>query len=1310
MEAQRRQAQQEYETARNAPVASGSSTLDKDAERQRQRVEELIQSLKDERAELLLLTDAQKKGSDAVKKAETDIKALQAIRKAKVADDSAEAATIRELVTGNAELSASYEATGEAAKAAQQKREQAAKERADQLKRQAQQEAALWQKPFENAIEGVQSQFTSTFESIFRGGVNSFSDLAGAVKDIFIRLAAEIATLMVIRPVMAPIMGAVGGAGIGAGTAGGFSSGIGSILQSGGSYLNSSALGGAINNFGSSYLGLAGGGVPGTTAGIASGGGFLGVGGNMPGATGIFGTTASLTSVLGAAGLGAFGGGTLAGLLGLNKTGGSIGGGAGAGLGALIGSAFPVVGTALGGILGGLGGSLFGGLFGGGKPSNKEQGINYSLTTGLAELYGQTGKKFSQENQDAAKTIAQAAADYAAALKEATGGTIGLQGFDVAVGSRDGFKLGLGSTQTQYGSVEELTSALMKAVTESLKGAGANVQQLVGSGKLDYGDAEGTQKALQLAAAIDRLVKPSSDAQTAVEELNAQFAEAIAQAKALGLSTKELSAEQVRQVGLLRDQVQAQIDAFVGTADSGAQMRIEIEAIRAKFAELSEAGRQVGADVSKLGQAQAEQINAVQNAYAAQARAEADARKAQEKSVRDQIQAYIGNTNAATQMQAQVQAVRDRFTELSAAAKALGIDTGALTRAQIAQSAAIQQAARAAVTSAAQDFISRGDPAAELAREKQRIRDEATALARDVIAMGGTSDEIMKAQKKQVDALEKSYADQKAAVAQSARDQAAAEAERKRSAAQAARDRAAAEAEARRQQRASTQQSLSAFLAAGDPAKELAYQIAQIREQAAELTAAAREYGLSTSGITAAMNRQISAAKEAAAEMKRQEAEARANEKRSIQQQVASALAFGNSAKELEVEITQIRMNFQDLTKQAREYGISTSGLSAAMDRQIAAARKAAAEAKAAEIEQAKTGIAAFLAAGNPLAELQIQIDDVSRTYRELSKQAKELGLSERGLAAARDQQQQALRDAFARQQRDTADAVAAFVAGADPLKQMQVSITGIWRQYEDLALQARQMGVSEKGLAEARDEAIKAIRRQVEAQKQDLRDQIAAFVAGDDPAKQLQVQITGIWRQFESLSEQAKALGVSEAGLAKARDDAIEATRRQAFETAKAAYQSAGDEARSMFGSLMDPLKGLLASFDLARPGGLGRSFRANENEVERLYAQAMAGDVDAIKALPSLISTTRDQINQLAASSPKTQQTEARLEQITKDVLALVQAQAKEAEDAGPAAVVTKLSEVVATLKTKFDELRRQMEASQQALMTTMRAGQRA
>lgn len=204
------------------------------------------------------------------------------------------------------------------------------------------------------------------------------------------RIAAEVALRPIVTNIVANVMGGASGGG-GGGFLGGIFGGGGSVGSSsgggfgGGSFQQLLSLGnnsgildslfgpgfslsGAIDSFGASAFGLSsvsGGGntlygLAGLEAGAVDAGFIAG-----EGAAGLGG--ASLSGILGGAGLG-FGAGTLLNsLVGGNQLGGTIGAGAGALAGAIIGSIVPGIGTIIGGLIGGSGGGLIGGLFGPGK-------------------------------------------------------------------------------------------------------------------------------------------------------------------------------------------------------------------------------------------------------------------------------------------------------------------------------------------------------------------------------------------------------------------------------------------------------------------------------------------------------------------------------------------------------------------------------------------------------------------------------------------------------------------------------------------------------------------------------------------------------------------------------------------------------------------------------------------------------------------------------------------------------------------------------------------------------------------------------
>jgi len=134
-------------------------------------------------------------------------------------------------------------------------------------------------------------------------------------------------------------------------------------------------------------------------------------------ATGALGTSATLSSTLGAAGIGAFAGNFL-GKIGGNSTGGSIGGGAGAGIGMMVGG--PV-----GAVIGGLAGGVLGGFFGAKK--NPHPASLFSATTDSEK--GFIGDSYDSKHMDTsfAKGVGGEFANYVKTLRGEYGIDIGGQ-------------------------------------------------------------------------------------------------------------------------------------------------------------------------------------------------------------------------------------------------------------------------------------------------------------------------------------------------------------------------------------------------------------------------------------------------------------------------------------------------------------------------------------------------------------------------------------------------------------------------------------------------------------------------------------------------------------------------------------------------------------------------------------------------------------------------------------------------------------------------------------------------------------------
>lgn len=134
-----------------------------------------------------------------------------------------------------------------------QTREQEEQKRADAAQKAAEKEAAAakkaaekaqeeLRKPFDNAIENIQRDFGDMFTNIFENGLDGAGDFADQLKHIFARLAGELATLLVIQPVLGSITGTNQAGGVGSlsqlfggssGTGiGRLTSGIGSLVGS----------------------------------------------------------------------------------------------------------------------------------------------------------------------------------------------------------------------------------------------------------------------------------------------------------------------------------------------------------------------------------------------------------------------------------------------------------------------------------------------------------------------------------------------------------------------------------------------------------------------------------------------------------------------------------------------------------------------------------------------------------------------------------------------------------------------------------------------------------------------------------------------------------------------------------------------------------------------------------------------------------------------------------------------------------------------------------------------------------------------
>ncbi|WP_374653247.1 tape measure protein [Dongia sp.] len=238
----------------------------------------------------------------------------------------------------------------------------------------AKKSAEMMQEPFKNALRGIQQAWTDMFRKVLDGNMKSFKDFGRSLLGVFKQLAAEIATLLVFRPIVGGVLSNLGMGdlsnqlGLGSGNGGANTGG------SGGSILSGSLSSGQWNTgIGSMLFGSAG-----TTLGaLGKGGG--GVSSQIaPGTatSGLFGTGGGqLSGALNSP----IGGGIFSGLVAGATTyasGGnaaeSIGAGVGGMVGGIAGSYFGPVGTMIGSTIGSIAGKMLGGLFGK-KPKWKKQ-------------------------------------------------------------------------------------------------------------------------------------------------------------------------------------------------------------------------------------------------------------------------------------------------------------------------------------------------------------------------------------------------------------------------------------------------------------------------------------------------------------------------------------------------------------------------------------------------------------------------------------------------------------------------------------------------------------------------------------------------------------------------------------------------------------------------------------------------------------------------------------------------------------------------------------------------------------------------
>jgi hypothetical protein len=291
-----------------------------------------------------------------------------------------------------------------------------------------------WLDRYRRSIDGTDDRLQALQETIsdtFMDGFEAAMESGEEFKDWFDDLLKQLALQAIHNQIVIPIVGQF--LGVNGGTAGMVQQGM-SVLGGGGNNTQgtSGGISGVVSNVGS----LFGGNSMGIM--ISDVGGWIGGSSPLAG-TGagnyISGASANAANLANwqVAGGGMLGG-VLSGALGLSGKYSAITGATGTALGSalltpVLGPFAPLTGSFLG--------SALGGLIGNRKPSNKQGRATYDLLTNEVMIGGQTGKKFSQENRDAAELLSGVIArDVVGTISSLSGEELSGQ-LMVGVGNRD---------------------------------------------------------------------------------------------------------------------------------------------------------------------------------------------------------------------------------------------------------------------------------------------------------------------------------------------------------------------------------------------------------------------------------------------------------------------------------------------------------------------------------------------------------------------------------------------------------------------------------------------------------------------------------------------------------------------------------------------------------------------------------------------------------------------------------------------------------------------------------------------------------
>jgi hypothetical protein len=432
----------------------------------------------------------------------------------------------------------------------------AAEKQANERQKIVEREAELMLEPAKNAIQGIQSAGVDMWEKIFGGeALTSASDFFGALKQMGIRWAAEMAELWTIRPVAGGLLNGIApglAASLGfSGSAAAQNAGVSGIGSGGfGSFAASASplaamLGGAGGATGGLGSWLFGGGAPVMSNGIqvgTSGGGLFG---SMPGLAGFLnsGLGTGLVGAALSAGVSLASGGSAlqAGISG----GGSL-------LGGLAGSVFgqPVLGAALGGIAGNIISSLFGKKE---KKPPKQQSITdiSALSSGYFGAGGTTTKNSGDVTSGLGRDASNALNAFLASIGGSVSGALPGQNQLLYYGRTPRYMSVVGGVNNQYGedaqgaqdAVADFIARTMVAAAKSdrLEGVSNAVRTAIANSGAK--DAEALDAAVAFGKfydRVDQIREPADAAAKAMSDLAAEMAKAQASAEEYGLDVAKI--------------------------------------------------------------------------------------------------------------------------------------------------------------------------------------------------------------------------------------------------------------------------------------------------------------------------------------------------------------------------------------------------------------------------------------------------------------------------------------------------------------------------------------------------------------------------------------------------------------------------------------------------------------------------------------------------------------------------------------------------------------------------------------------------